>query len=201
LDAVESDVVRASELTASQQEQLKVDSDPSIVERATELLTLSATNEAVAGLIEEYSKSLSGERDAANGKMVFEKTCLNCHKLGDAGHEIGPALGSIINKPDEAILADILDPSSKVDSEFTSYSVVTESGRIFTGVLASESPTSVTLKMEKGLSETILRNEIDVIRASRLSLMPADLHKQISPTAMADLLAYIREAYPRSRSK
>ena len=195
LDAVESNIVRASELSATQQEQLKTDSIPSIAERAKKLFALSVTDEMVASLIGEYTKALAGDHDAANGKVVFDKTCLNCHKLGDAGHEVGPALGSIINKPDEAILADMLDPSSKIDSEFTSYSVVTETGKVFTGVLASESPTSVTLKMEKGLSETVLRNEIDTIKSSGVSLMPSNLHEQIPPKAMADLLTYIREAY------
>ena len=97
-----------------------------------------------------YEQALNVERDLENGKTVFTKNCLSCHKLGDAGFEVGPPLGSVTNKPDEAILADILDPSSKIDSEFTSYNVVTDDGQNVTGVLASESPTSVKLRMKKG---------------------------------------------------
>ena len=54
-----------------------------------------------------YTAALEGERDLKHGREVFTKTCLNCHKLGAEGHEVGPALGSVINKPDEAILVDI----------------------------------------------------------------------------------------------
>ena len=108
---------------------------------------------------------------------------------------MGPPLGSVINKPDEAILSDILDPSSKIDSEYASYLVATEQGTSFTGVLASESATSITLRLEKGREETILRKDIELLKASDVSLMPSDLHKQIPPQAMADLLGYLRNAY------
>lgn len=197
LDAVEQGGVQASELSASQRAQLETDADPTVASRAKDLFGSRVADETLTNLIRMYTKSLANERDVENGKQVFEKTCVECHKLGESGHDVGPPLGSLLNKPDEAILADILDPSSKIDSEFTSYSVVTKQGKVFTGVLASESPTSVTLKMEKGGRETVLRNDIDIIKASRVSLMPSNLAEQITPAAMADLLAYIREAYAK----
>ena len=80
-----------------------------------------------------------------------------------------PPLGSVINKPDEAILLDILDPSRHIESDFTSYLVVTHQGLTFTGILASDSATSVTLRKDKGASETILRKDIEVMEASQLS--------------------------------
>lgn len=72
---------------------------------------------------------------------------------------------------------------------------IAERGKAFTGVLASEPPTSVTLKREKGVSERVLRTATDVIKASGVSQMPSNLHKQISPTAIADHLASIRDPY------
>ena len=62
------------------------------------------------------------------------------------------------------------------------------------GVIASESATSVTLRQEEGKSQTVLRKDIDEMNASDVSLMPADLHKNLQPQDIADLLGYLRES-------
>ncbi len=126
---------------------------------------------------------------------MFTKTCLACHKLKDEGFEVGPLLGSVINRPDEAVLLDILDPNRHIESEFSSYIIVTADGRTFTGVLVSESATSVTLRAEKGDDQTILRKDIELIRTSDVSLMPSNLHEQISPQQAADLLTFLRVTF------
>lgn len=115
--------------------------------------------------------------------------------LGKEGFDVGPALGTIINKPDETLLLDLLDPSSRFVPEYRSYMVVTEDGRTFTGILLSESATSVTLRKEKGVTEAILRRNIDVLKASGVSLMPSDLHKSVSPQDAADLMAFLRKTF------
>jgi putative heme-binding domain-containing protein len=145
--------------------------------------------------IDRYQKALAGPRNPQRGKQIFATFCLACHKLKEEGFEVGPPLGSVTNKPDEAILRDILDPSTHIESEFESYIVVTSQGRTFTGVLVSESATSVTLAMEKGMSESILRSDIDQMKASDVSLMPSNLHQQIGPQDAADLIAFLRGAF------
>jgi len=110
------------------------------------------------------------------------------------GHEVGPPLGSITNKPDEAILVDLLDPSASIQPEFASYIVVTNRGAAYSGVLVSESPTSVTLRGEKGVTESVLREDIALMEAASVSAMPSNLHEQITPRGAADLLAYLRRA-------
>ena len=200
LDELESgERVRPSDLSASQRELL-MEFDESVATRAKTILMSQSSNSEIAARIKTYQSALAGKRDVQNGKKVFTKTCLNCHKIGNEGHDVGPSLGSILNKPDEAILVDILDPSAKVDSEYTSYNVVTTSGTAFKGVLAAESATSVSLKLEKGQTQEILRNEIELMKSSEVSLMPSNLHEQISAQDMADLLAYVRDAHVRAAS-
>ena len=79
--------------------------------------------------------------------------------------------------------------------------MTTVDGRTFTGVLVSESPTSVTLRKEKGASETILRTDIDLIKASEVSLMPSNLHENVSPQSAADLISFLRQAFNRPVTK
>ena len=79
------------------------------------------------------------------------------------------------------------------------YLIVTNGGLTFTGILASDSATSVTLRREKGASETILRTDIETMEASNVSMMPSNVHDEITPEDAADLIAYLREALSPSR--
>ena len=99
------------------------------------------------------------------------------------------------------------------------YIVATKSGQVFNGLLASESPTSITLKQPpqspktltpeqpvkvgtesqptNGNLRVILRNEIDEMRVSAVSLMPEDIVKLLKPKDVADVIAWIRQPQDR----
>jgi putative heme-binding domain-containing protein len=195
LDAIQNKVVRAGDINAIQREQLVTSRNEEIAARARSLLESPAEGAELEQRIDRYQKGLAGPRNPQRGNQIFATFCLACHKLKEEGFQVGPPLGSVTNKPDEAILLDILDPSTHIESEFESYIVVTNQGRTFTGVLVSESATSVTLSMEKGMSQSILRTDIDLMKASGLSLMASNLHEQIGPQDAADLIAFLRGAF------
>jgi putative membrane-bound dehydrogenase-like protein len=198
LDAVEKETVGRSDINASQLELLTTSDDQRIAERAQALFDNPAASAELRQRIERYQAAFTNPRDVDRGKQVFAKHCLACHKLNNEGYEVGPPLGSSMNKPDETVLLDLLDPSGRIEPEYRSYVVSTEDGRTFTGILASESPTSVTLRKEKGASESILRKDIDVMMVSSVSLMPSNLHEQVTPQDTADLIGFLRRAYRRS---
>lgn len=198
VSAIEDGTIAPNEITPAIREQLRNQPDKEAAAKAASLLSTPATETEMADRLSEYQSALRGQRDLARGKELFHKTCIACHKVNDKGHDVGPSLGTVINRPDEVILLDILAPSATVDPEYRSYTVTTSDGRVVTGVLASESPTSVTLRQEKGATETVLRRDIELLKASRLSLMPSDLHKQISPQDAASLIEYMRRAFRAS---
>jgi putative heme-binding domain-containing protein len=68
---------------------------------------------------------------------------------------------------------------------------VDDSGRTTTGLILSETAASLTIGRDKGVTETIQKQDIEVLKASGLSLMPEGLEKSIDPQAMADLLAFL----------
>jgi putative membrane-bound dehydrogenase-like protein len=201
LDAVESQRVLPTDINALQREQLLAAGDKRIADRAQQLFASTTTSAELQQRIGRYQHALSATRDVERGKLVFAKHCLACHKLKDEGHEVGPALGSITNRPDETILLDLLDPSGRIEPEYRSFIVTTEDGRTFTGIMVSESPTSVTLLKEKGTRESILRKDIDVIKASEVSLMPSNLHEHVSPQSAADLISFLRHELNRQIRK
>ena len=195
LDTIERGVVRRGDLHALQREQLTASGNKQISLRAKKLFASPAASAELLKRVERYQKALVGKRDLNRGRAVYLKNCSVCHKLGNEGHQVGPTLGSIANKPDEVVLLDLLIPSSHIEAEYRSYLVVTSQGLTVSGILVSESPTSVTLRKEKGVDQAVLRSDIESIRASDISLMPSNLHEQVKPQDAADLIAYLRKAF------
>ena len=88
-------------------------------------------------------------------------------------------------------MLNILDPNREVKPPFVSYVLVTNAGRILTGMITAETANSITIRRADGTSETVLRIDIEELRSTGLSFMPEGLEKQIDVPAMADLLAYL----------
>jgi putative heme-binding domain-containing protein len=89
-------------------------------------------------------------------------------------------------------LYDILDPNRRVDPQFSEYVAVTTDGRILNGLLAAENSDSVTLRQPEGREVTILRGEIEELRATNRSLMPEGIEKEVTVDQMADVLAFLK---------
>ena len=98
----------------------------------------------------------------------------------------------IRNQPKEAILLHILVPEHEITPGFTAYTVTTKEGRVLTGLISSETATSLTLKQALGKEETILRQDIEELSSSKLSLMPQGVEKTVNPQEFADLLSYLK---------
>ena len=60
-----------------------------------------------------------------------------------------------------------------------------------TGLLASETRTTIELLDAEGKAHSVPRSEIEEILASKKSLMPEGFEKQVTPEAFADLLAFL----------
>ncbi len=149
-------------------------------------------------MLERYQVALTLERDPSRGQAVFERQCSKCHKLGGQGYEVGPDLLTAKTRADETIVSDILDPSNQITIGYNTYSVITTSGRIFSGVLVSEAATSMTLRAEQNKDAVILRHEIDEMTTSTISMMPEKLEQEVSPQDVADLLGFLRQSLTAS---
>lgn len=193
LDAVEARTVPLSALDSFRRLQLLENADAEVRRRAKELLSGSGGADR-REVVARYQAALAGPRDAARGKKVFQDQCAKCHKLRGEGFEVGPDLASVLTRTDETLVSDVMDPNNQITVGYRKYVVTTEDGRIFDGVLAAETATSITLRKEEGKEETVLRKDIDEMEASAISMMPEDLEKQVQPRDVADLIAYLREA-------
>ena len=158
----------------------------------------SGETRARKSVVDDYLSSLKLSGNSANGKSVFQKTCIACHQLEGKGYPIGPNLGSSPSREPAALLTHILDPNQYVLPNYQQYIVVDKSGRTYTGLLAAQTATSITLKKERAELITILRGDIDEFASNHKSLMPEGLEKEIPPQSMADLIAYLQEVSTQS---
>ena len=166
LDAIAAKRVSAAQIEAARRQQILRIPNAAIRKRATELFA-NAGNPDRRKVVENYRPVLDLKPDLARGKALFTKNCATCHKLGGEGHEVGPDLhGALGNKTKEALLIDILDPNREVDPRFVNYMVTTTAGRTMTGLLAVETPASVTLRRADKAEDTILRTQIESIQAT-----------------------------------
>lgn len=143
-------------------------------------------------VVAEMRKFLSMQRgDAEQGAAVFQKVCGQCHKIYGQGQDVGPDITANGRASYEQLLSNVFDPSLVIGAAYQARQVVTDEGRVLTGLVTEENEQRVVLKIQGGKVETIARDEIEEMTVSPLSLMPEGLEKQILTEELADLFAYL----------
>jgi putative heme-binding domain-containing protein len=190
LGAVESGAVLPAQISATRKASLLANSDAKLRERAANLF-----GQSVAGsrkeILEKYKPVLALKGDRTKGQKIFENNCMICHRLGDKGNNVGPNLETVRGWDVEKIMMNILDPNREVAPNFIAYDVELKDGSSLAGLIAAETANSITVKLEDIYEETVLRQNIEKISSSGLSLMPEGLEAAIPEQDMADLIAFI----------
>jgi len=190
VDSLERGDILLVELEAIQREMLTKVHDQELVERAQRLLAAAvpANREEV---LTRYQASLQLAGNRRHGAALFKRHCSACHAVRRVGHGVGPDLSGAATKPKETLLVDLLDPSRQVSPDQIAYTLATEDGQVFSGLLVAETATSVTLRRAEALEATVPRSKIDELRASGKSLMPDGLEQQLTEQDVADLLEFL----------
>jgi putative membrane-bound dehydrogenase-like protein len=189
--ALEKREIPASEIDTPRRQRLSNHPDTEVREIAAKVFAASSSPDR-GKLVDEYILTLPEKADPQRGAKLFAKTCAVCHKLGDVGQAVGPDLASVGDKSIQGLLVAILDPNRTVEARYVNYLAVTKDGRTLSGMIATETSTSVTLVGVDGKSHSLLRNEIDELTSTGKSVMPEGLEKDLPPQEMADLLAFVR---------
>ena len=118
--------------------------------------------------------------------------CRNCHKIGDQGKEVGPALNEIGKKYKRAeLLETILEPSKKIEPKYLLYLVETTAGQIHTGLLVSKTDDEVVLKSAENKLIRLKRSDVELLVPQQKSMMPDLLLRDMTAAQVADLTAYL----------
>lgn len=190
LDSIEAEQFKAGQLDSTRIRALQTSADPDIKSRAEKLLAQFnyGTRQPV---VDAYEEALQLSGNIENGKKIYLDNCSKCHMLQGNGFAVGPDLSTVANAGAEKILINVLDPNREVNPQYMNYTIDTYDLETHSGVIASESATSITLKRANGESDTILRVNIENIRSDNLSIMPEGWEEAIDKQQMADLIAYL----------
>ena len=143
-----------------------------------------------------YLAALNQPIDPEAGRVLFKEHCASCHQARGLGTLAGPNLDSEWQRAPEIIVRDILFPNEKITEGFETVRLEMRRGSDVIGLMASESPTSVTLKFPGGQDYTFLKKHIHRIHTHQVSMMPAQFSEVLNPQQVAAVVAFLRSRVP-----
>jgi putative membrane-bound dehydrogenase-like protein len=196
LAAIKQEKIRLAEVPVEEVRRVALYKDDALDTTVRELWgnVRAGTTEEKLAEIRRHSNDLRAEpgRPSA-GHELFKKHCATCHVLFGEGTKIGPDLTTANRKDREFLLVSVVDPSVQVRKEYLVYAIETHDGRVITGCIAEQDPTSITLVGPKNDRATVRRSEIADMKEMPNSLMPERLLEPLKPQEVRDLFAYLQQ--------
>ena len=191
IQAMERGDYPATMIDTAQRQSLSSSLDKQLWERLSRLLgaNISADRE---GVIEKYRQAFTNSPDLDHGKRMFAQHCSACHKIDNVGTAVGPDISDARDQTFEKLLISILDPNRVIDANYFRYVCQTTDGTIVDGLMEESSQQNIVLRLQNGNRVSIVRSDIEDLKATGVSLMPVGFESQLSPTAMNDVIAYIK---------
>jgi len=164
----------------------------------TEMPSFRMPDEAVWRLV-GYVKQLASQGllekapgDADAGKALYSKSgCATCHKIGQEGGDLGPALTDVGRRRGLAFLEEsLVKPDAVVAKAFRAVQVVLKSGQTVSGIWLNEDDLSVQLREISGNLRSILKENVREIRRNKPSLMPS-YDGRLNQTELSNVVAYL----------
>lgn len=152
---------------------------------------------SVHGLVSYLEKHGLGDR--SRGQILFQSTqCATCHRQGTIGENIGPDLTNLAQRFSlrETIEATI-DPSANIPDRYSSKVIITKDGDQHSGMAIKQANGEYLVLRSDGKRIRVLSEEIEDIRDSDVSAMPANLLDSLSVSEVADLMAFLMNSPDR----
>jgi putative heme-binding domain-containing protein len=172
---------------------LREQRDPELKRRIDSILLPAHEEANRAQVVARYEPLAGRAGDRTRGAALFEKHCIACHVIQGRGQRVGPDLSGVGSRPKQSLLVDIFDPSRELASNFAAYTLVTRTGQVLSGLMASETAAAVTLRRAEGAQDVVPRAQIEELRATGKSLMPEGLESVLSEDNVVDLLEFLAQ--------
>ncbi|MBI3881871.1 MAG: c-type cytochrome [Verrucomicrobia bacterium] len=193
---LEQKTVAARDLTAETVRQIRSLNQRDLNTKLDELW--GAVRESPADKLKEierykkiYVAGYSTPGDARRGRVLFNKTCGQCHTLFETGGKVGPDLTGSNRGDLEYILHNIIDPNAEIPNDYRASTVEMKDDRSIMGIIKLQDAKSVTL-LTATETNTFPRAEIKSIRQSEISMMPEGLLTPLTDQEVRDLIFYLR---------
>jgi putative heme-binding domain-containing protein len=133
--------------------------------------------------------------DVRRGHQVFrstKSTCTTCHAMAYVGGTLGPDLTKIGGtRTERDLLEAIVFPSASFVRSYESAFVKTKTGEQL-GILKKDAADEVILATGPGTEARIPRGDVVDIQPAPVSLMPPGMDGILTPSEIADLVAFLR---------
>ncbi len=136
----------------------------------------------------------SGGNPDAGRRVFFRTTCANCHAHSHRGANTGPDLTTLAGQMTPLrVLESILQPSKEIGPLYVAYRVLTQEGRILTGLKLDATKAGEKLVMQGADGDlfTVPLADIESMQPINQSIMPAGLEEGLSLAEMRDLVAFL----------
>ena len=195
LEALGRGQIARRDVSVSIARQLQAFGDRGINEQLEKVWgKVQPTSKTKAALLAKYKSLLASPSDQpadlSSGRAVFNRTCLACHKLYDAGGDVGPDLTGSDRANVDYILENVLDPSAAVSRDYTLTNLAMSDGRLIAGIIREQNDASLVIQTANERI-VVAREDIEAIKPSTASMMPEGQLEMLSQQEIRDLFAYL----------
>lgn len=138
-----------------------------------------------------------GKGDPKAGRQLFKQHCATCHQFHGEGNKIGPDLTTADRKNTTYMVANIVDPSSYIRTEYVQHEANLLDGRKITGIVVESTAKTITILDAQNKSTKVSREDLEDLKPSTVSMMPEKLLDTLSDQQICDLFAFLRSDPPK----
>ena len=195
LGAIDTGVVPAKDVSADIVRQLRTLNDKEIEAHVVKVWGIlrdsPADKKKRISQLKTLIQSAGKVPDLSHGRLLFTKTCMQCHTLYNVGGHVGPDLTGSNRSDIDYLLENVVDPNAIIPAEYRTTQIDTTDGRTILGIVKKEDDKSVTVALA-GQDLVIPKSEIKSRHLSSLSMMPEGLVDAFPDADIRDLIAYLR---------
>ena len=168
----------------------------SVLENLGQIFQGRETTEWTLDTLSNAARTDLKARDFENGQRMFAAAgCFACHRFNNQGGITGPDLTSAGRRYSAHDLLDqVIHPSKVINEQFSAVVVITDDGRVHTGVVVNLNGDRMMLNTDltaPNQQVAINRNQIDEITISKTSPMPKGLLNRMTKEEILDLVAFL----------
>ncbi len=139
---------------------------------------------------------LKSGRDFDRGRRIFATAkCFACHRYDNEGGSTGPDLTGVAGRfSPRDLLESILEPSKEISDQYQAVEVLTKDERVVIGRIVNLNNDTLMINTDMfnpASTVAVNRNNIESMKPSKISMMPAGLLDTYQPDEILDLLAYM----------
>jgi putative heme-binding domain-containing protein len=194
LTAMEAGRVDRRDVSAFALQQLRTFDDQKLKSRVLKLWADDTVkiqkSEELARLLKLMTPENLSHGDARAGRLVYQKTCVKCHRLFGEGGTIAPDLTGSGRKKVDYVLSNLIDPSAQIDPAYRLTTLVTEDGRLFSGFVVRQTGSDVVFRTQDARIRLSMK-DVETIRTSNISMMPEGMLRTFTDEQVRDLLVYL----------